>query len=96
VQESQTPLRGHEPLALLNEASLSGATAGLRLIGWRVNWNEAASFRYLIMDSFNSMFSKENNVALFFVFVWLISRIEQYCSVLYLVEKPYECKEKER
>jgi hypothetical protein len=46
------------------------------------------------MDPFNSVFGKQNGVALFFV--WLKSRIERNRSVLYLVGEPFECEGEER
>jgi hypothetical protein len=51
--------------------------------GWRVNYNGTALFQFLRMEPFYSVFSKQNRVALFFV--WLKSRIEQGRSVLCLV-----------
>jgi hypothetical protein len=48
-----------------------------------------ASFQFLKIKSFHSVFNKQNRTTPFFV--WLKSRIERSCSVYCLVGEPYDC-----
>jgi hypothetical protein len=57
--------------------------------GWGANWDGAAPFQFLRIETFYSVFGKQNGTAPFFV--WLKNRIERSHSVYCLVGEPYDC-----